>query len=92
MGLRTTTAALALLAGLPVPAPAQETGDAPPPQPTETATRETYIPADFARFAPRNALDMLNQVPGFDIITGDQGRGLGQASDNVTNWPETPDW
>src|SRR5690606_39790896 len=44
---------------------------------------QAYTPDDFARFAPRSALDMLNQVPGFDIITGDQGRGLGQASDNV---------
>jgi len=26
---------------------------------------------------------MLSQVPGFTIITNDQGRGLGQASDNV---------
>jgi hypothetical protein len=44
---------------------------------------QVYTPEDFTRFAPRSALDMLNQVPGFDIITGDQGRGLGQASDNV---------
>jgi hypothetical protein len=44
---------------------------------------QVYTPEDFARFAPRSALDMLNQVPGFDIVTGDQGRGLGQASDNV---------
>jgi hypothetical protein len=44
---------------------------------------QVYTPEDFARFAPRSALDMLNQVPGFDIITNDQGRGLGQASDNV---------
>ena len=44
---------------------------------------QVYMPEDFARFAPRSALDMLNQVPGFDIITNDQGRGLGQASDNV---------
>jgi hypothetical protein len=44
---------------------------------------QIYTPEDFARFAPRSALDMLNQVPGFDIITNDQGRGLGQASDNV---------
>lgn len=44
---------------------------------------QVYTREDFARFAPRNALDMLNQVPGFDIISGDQGRGLGQASDNV---------
>ena len=38
---------------------------------------------DFVRFMPRNALDMLNLVPGFSIQSNDQGRGLGQASTNV---------
>src|SRR5687767_2139952 len=84
-GLRTSTAALALLAALPVPALAQEdSGDAPPPVAPETLqARSSYTPADFARFAPRNALDMLRQVPGFSIVSQDQGRGLGQANDNV---------
>ena len=85
-GLRTTNAAALALAILAAPALAQEeTGDAAPPAATESGTsgREVYTPADFARFAPRNALDMLRQVPGFTIITNDQGRGLGQASDNV---------
>jgi hypothetical protein len=86
-GLRSATGLLAMLASLPAPTLAQETGDMPPPEPTEesagTSGRDTYVPDDFARFAPRNALDMLRQVPGFTIITNDQGRGLGQASDNV---------
>lgn len=43
----------------------------------------TYVPADFERFAPRNALDMLGQVPGFNIRGDDGERGLGQASANV---------
>src|SRR5687768_1409311 len=61
------------------------------------ATSETVAPTtarvftltDFARFAPRNALDMLNRVPGFSIQRQDQdqddgeGRGLGQAGTNV---------
>jgi hypothetical protein len=38
---------------------------------------------DFVRFAPRNALDMLNRVPGFAVQSDDQGRGLGQADTNV---------
>jgi hypothetical protein len=84
-GLRTKTAALALLAATPVPLLAQETGDMPLPEPAENGTqgREAYTPADFARFAPKNALDMLRQVPGFTISSTDQGRGLGQANDNV---------
>ena len=64
-------------------AEAAETGDAAQPVAIETATGEVYTPADFERFAPRNALDMLNQVPGFRLQQQDQARGLGQASENV---------
>jgi len=52
-----------------------------------------YDPAFFAQYAPRSALDMLQQIPGFSIEGGgrggggrgggNQGRGLGQASGNV---------
>ncbi len=60
---------------------------APPPVATEGSTPaggRVYTPADFARFAPRNAFDMLNQVPGFSIEQVDSNvRGLGQASGNV---------
>lgn len=81
--------AIAFLAGA-APALAQaeeaETGDAPPPAAPSPATVEgarTYTPADFARFAPKNALDMLRQVPGFVIREAAQERGLGQATGNV---------
>ncbi|MEL1249422.1 TonB-dependent receptor plug domain-containing protein [Aurantiacibacter gilvus] len=43
----------------------------------------TYTPEDFARFAPRNALDMLGEVPGFTVRGENSDRGLGQASANV---------
>lgn len=46
-------------------------------------TTRSFTLADFERFAPRNALDMLNRVPGFAIQSEDQGRGLGQAGTNV---------
>lgn len=49
----------------------------------ETTTVRTFSPEEFERFAPRNALDMLNRVPGFAIDRGDQGRGFGQANTNV---------
>ena len=68
------------------PAFAQETGDAPPPEPTLPAAVEgakTFLPADFTRFAPRNALDMLRNVPGFTIREATQERGLGTATGNV---------
>jgi hypothetical protein len=69
-----------------VPALAQETGDAPPPEPTLPAAADgskTFLPADFTRFAPRNALDMLRNVPGFTIREATQERGLGTATGNV---------
>ena len=49
----------------------------------DAATGAIYTPKDFERFAPRNALDMLLQVPGFTIRGNDQGRGLGQVNMNV---------
>ena len=56
------------------PAPAAANGDA-----------QVFEPAYFAQFAPRNALDMVDRIPGFSISGGnDQGqRGLGQATQNV---------
>jgi outer membrane receptor for ferrienterochelin and colicins len=52
------------------------------PAPAAAGSR-TFVPADFARFAPRTALDMLRQVPGFTIRQEAQERGLGQATGNV---------
>ncbi|WP_344705668.1 TonB-dependent receptor plug domain-containing protein [Sphingomonas swuensis] len=70
-----------------VPAAAQTvpaTGDAPPPVATPVNGKKVFTPADFARFAPRSALDMLGQVPGFRIQGTDSGsRGLGQATGNI---------
>lgn len=43
----------------------------------------TYVMADFARFNPRNALEMVGQIPGFSIRGEDDQRGLGQATANV---------
>lgn len=51
---------------------------------TESArTRRVFTPEDFERFAPRNALDMAQQIPGFSIRSGNGERGLGQADTNV---------
>lgn len=56
---------------------------APPPAAAPAGDKKVYAPADFARFAPKSAYDMLTQVPGFTIRTAVQERGLGQASENV---------
>ena len=79
---------MALLAAWPAQAQdAPGTGDAPPPdaQPTASApsSGQVYTRADFTRYAPRNAYDMLSQVPGFTIRDSEQLRGLGQATGNV---------
>ena len=73
--MRVVASAMALatcLCSVPLQAQAQvQTGDAPPPQGTEVAAatqatgKKVYTPADFARFAPKTAYDMLTQVPGF---------------------------
>lgn len=46
---------------------------------------QRYTPGDFASFSPRTALDMVEKVPGFLIVTGTNGgaRGLGAATENV---------
>jgi hypothetical protein len=56
---------------------------APAAAPPAVSGKRVFTPADFARFAPRTALDMLRQVPGFAIKQADQERGLGQATENV---------
>lgn len=75
---------------MPTAAWAQESADFAPMDSGEVAALvqdragvRTFIPADFAQYAPRNALDMLAQVPGFTLRGEDSQRGLGQASANV---------
>jgi hypothetical protein len=86
-------ALLALTAALPAPLPAQtsEPAPAPAPAPVEpdakfaanVAEKRVFLPADFARFAPRTAFDMVGQLPGFTLQSADTDRGLGQASENL---------
>jgi hypothetical protein len=79
----------------PVPTPPADEEPATPLEPGEGATDpaavpvpprtgpRTFTPQDFARFAPRTALDMIRQVPGFTIRDAPQERGIGQATANV---------
>lgn len=78
--------ALAMAAALAAaPAAGQDTADNRPAAPAPADGAQRYSPADFARFAPRTALDMVEKVPGFLIVTGSNGgaRGLGAATENV---------
>jgi len=57
-----------------------------PGAPAATMDGRVFEPDYFERFAPRNALDMLRQVPGFLLQGGgggNSGRGFGQANENV---------
>lgn len=47
------------------------------------ADRQTYLPDFFARFAPRNAWDMVSQIPGFSVRDNDGNRGIGTATGNI---------
>lgn len=51
----------------------------------QTASDETIVLvlADFARFAPRTALDLVEKIPDFMLSETSDDRGLGQASQNV---------
>lgn len=93
----TSLAALAAaLSSMPAAAQDAPTGDTPPPAPTEAPVGgqrtqgQVYTPADFARYAPKNAYDMLNQVPGFSIRDNENLRGLGVATGNVLFNGERP--
>jgi outer membrane receptor for ferrienterochelin and colicins len=61
------------------PAPAAQ----PAVDPAAPAGPIIYLPADFARFAPRNALDMVEQIPDFTLTQSEGSRGIGEASENV---------
>ena len=54
------------------------------PPASNTANIDTYNPDYFVQYAPRTALDMTVQIPGFSISGGgDTKRGLGQGGANV---------
>src|SRR5690242_10858088 len=82
--LRNLRAGLLATAALAAAAPALAQVPAGSPPPTTGSAKRVYTPADFARFAPKTAYDMLSQVPSFTIRNVDTSeRGLGQASENV---------
>ncbi|OLF81474.1 hypothetical protein AWH62_02045 [Maricaulis sp. W15] len=71
-----------ILAGLSsVPALA-DGADVEPAAAAETGVA-VYTPASFREYLPRNALDMVWQLPGFSLNGGDNVRGLSGAQGNV---------
>ncbi|UVI39276.1 TonB-dependent receptor plug domain-containing protein [Qipengyuania spongiae] len=83
----------ALFAGVAGPLRAQEAEQPDANTSAPTANTEDGVPAGrgrsfdpayFAQYGPRNALDMVSQIPGFTISNDGGGqRGLGQANQNV---------
>ena len=74
-GLWASVAAAALLLGGTHAAAAQTAG---------AGGRTVYEAAYFTQFAPSNALQIVQRVPGFSLQVGDQEvRGFGQAAGNV---------
>ncbi len=78
-----------LCAAMPTALYAQATDQTPIPTSSDLTPRtengrQIYDLAQFARFNPRTALDIVGQIPGFIITDNDDGRrGLGQASQNI---------
>ncbi|QGZ94520.1 outer membrane beta-barrel protein [Terricaulis silvestris] len=83
---RMMVSALALMSGVayaqtaptetPVPAPTSAPASA-------TNDRVVYEVAFYARFNPQNAMDMVNNTPGFTLNSGDERRGFSGAVGNV---------
>ena len=67
------------------PAPAQSAaGDAPAAAPTQGTRTTSYDAAYFTKYAPRSALDIAQNVPGFSLQLGDsEVRGFSAAAGNV---------
>lgn len=49
----------------------------------QSSTAQDFVPQDFARFSPQTARDMVAEIPGFSVESGDSQRGLGQAGSNI---------
>lgn len=64
-------------------AEAASTANATDLQPRNENGRQIYEATQFTRFAPQTALDMVFQIPGFQITQVSGDRGLGEASQNV---------
>ena len=84
-----TASALSIAASLCVAAPAlaQEQAQPVSVQPVNanaSAQAQVFEPSYFARFAPKTAVDMVQNIPGFTISGNDDDeRGFGQAKQNV---------
>ncbi len=75
--LGTAAMAFALGCNIPVAAFGQSTPSA------ESGGKRSFTPDFFAAYAPVNALDMVNRIPGFSIEESEGRRGFGENAGNV---------
>ncbi len=68
------------------PIPPASSASSPPPD----AGLTRYQPSFFAGVQPNTALDMVNNLPGFSLDTGDSVRGFGGSAGNVLIDGERP--
>ena len=75
----------ALAVSLAGPALAQdEAAAAPTPAPAQSSRATAYPASFFAQYAPRNALDIVNRIPGFQLDIGNiDTRGFAGAAGNI---------
>lgn len=64
-------------------APAQDAPAATSVPASATNDRIVYEAAFFARFNPQNAMDLVNNTPGFNLVFGDGRRGFSGSVSNV---------
>lgn len=50
---------------------------------TSSATSTVYVAGFFSQFAPQNAFDMVQRLPGFNFDGGSEARGFGGTAGNV---------
>lgn len=85
MMIRAASIGMAALAtALATPAFAQEAESAVPAAPAQPSRTTAYPAAFFAQYAPRNALDIVAQIPGFQLDIGNtETRGFAGAAGNI---------
>jgi len=73
----------ALILALSLASAAGAQAPTPTPPSAEVGGRVAYEADFYARFSPRNALDMIAQTPGFALVESSERRGFSGAAGNV---------
>lgn len=80
--IRFSVASLIMLLGLSAPCTRAQVATEPAPS-AQLDQKVNYDSAFFSRYQPNTALDMVKQVPGFQLDDGDTSRGFATTAGNV---------